>query len=60
MEEYCNYLLSQGLIRDSLMNDYSENDPLREQFWQYWVHKEATLNNELLPIFTAKMHYSSN
>ena len=60
MEEYSNYLQSQGLIRDSLMNDYSENDPLREQFWQYWVRKEANLNNELLPILTAKMRYSSD
>jgi len=54
-KEYNNYLHSQWIIRDSLMNLYPENDPLREQFWQLWVHREAEMNNELLPLLSAKL-----
>ena len=34
-------------IRDSIMNSYDANDPLREQFWQIWTHKEAELTIEV-------------
>ena len=54
-EEYSNYVQSQWLIRDSLMNLYPENDPMREQFWQLWVRREAEMNTELLPILSSKL-----
>jgi len=54
-EEWSNYVQSQWLIRDSLVNLYPENDPIREQFWQLWVHREGDMNNELLPILSAKL-----
>ena len=52
---YSNYVQSQWIIRDSLMNLYPENDPLREQFWQLWVRRETEMNNELLPILSSKL-----
>lgn len=55
LEESSNYLQSQGLIRDSLMNGYSENDPLHEQFWQLWVHREAEISNEFIQLLSAKL-----
>ena len=54
-EEWSNYVQSQWAVRDSLMNLYPENDPMREQLWQLWVHREAEMNNELLPILSAKL-----
>jgi serine/threonine protein kinase len=54
-EEYSNYVQSQWIIRDSLMNMYPENDPLREQFWQLWVHREAEMNTELMHILSSKL-----
>lgn len=54
LEEYSNYEQSQWSVRDSLMNLYPENDPLREQFWQLWVRREAAMNNELLPLLYSK------
>ena len=41
--------------RDSITKLYDIADPLREQFWQLWVHREAEMNNELLPILSAKL-----
>ena len=43
-------------VRDSLTNLYDTTDPLREQFWQIWVNRETTMNNELLPILQSKLH----
>ncbi len=54
-EEYSNYVQSQWLIRDSLMNLYPENDPMREQCWQLWVRREAEMNTELLHILSSKL-----
>jgi hypothetical protein len=54
-EEYSNYVQSQWIIRDSLMNLYPENDPLREQFWQLWVRREAEMNTELIRILSSKL-----
>jgi len=51
---YSNYVQSQWLIRDSLMNLYPENDPLREQFWQLWVRREAEMSTELISILSKK------
>lgn len=54
-EAYSNYVQSQWLIRDSLVNLYPENDPMREQCWQLWVRREAEMNTELLPILSSKL-----
>lgn len=48
--QYSNYVQSQWSVRDSLMNLYPENDPLREMFWQLWTRREAEMNNELIPL----------
>ena len=54
-KQYSEYVQSQWLIRDSLMNLYPENDPMREQFWQLWVRREAEMNTELLSILASKL-----
>lgn len=41
--------------RDSITKLYDIADPLREQFWQMWLHREVDMNNELLPIISAKL-----
>lgn len=35
--------------RDSLTNLFDETDPLREQFWQRWMHLYMDIYNELAP-----------
>lgn len=57
LEEYSTYIHSQWLIRDSLVNLYPEKDPLREQFWQYWVRQEAQMSTELTPLLSSKLKY---
>ena len=54
-QQYSEYVQSQWLIRDSLMNLYPENDPLREQLWQLWVRREGEMNTELLSLLSAKL-----
>ena len=54
-KQYSEYVQSQWLIRDSLMNLYPENDPLREQLWQLWVRREGEMNTELLSLLSAKL-----
>lgn len=54
-EAYSNYVQSRWAVRDSLMNLYEENDPMREQFWQLWVRREADMNNEFLPLLSSKL-----
>ena len=58
-EAYSNYVQSQWLIRDSLVNLYPENDPMREQCWHLWVRREAEMNTELLPILSSKLFESA-
>lgn len=53
--DYSQYLQYQWTVRDSLMNLYPENDPLREQFWQLWVRREVELISELNHQLTAKL-----
>lgn len=43
-------------LRDSIMTTYDEKDPLREQFFVMWTHKESELDSELYPQVTAKLH----
>ncbi len=52
---YSEFVQSQWAVRDSLMNLYEENDPLREQCWQYWVRQEAQMNTELIPLLSSKL-----
>ena len=54
-QEFSNYLQSQGHIRDSIMNGYSENDPLHEQFWLLWVRREAEISNEFVQLLNSKL-----
>ena len=42
-------------VRDSLVATYGENDPLREQLFLIWTHKETEIDNELYPLMTAKL-----
>lgn len=55
LEEFSNYLQSQGFTRDSLVNLYPENDPMHEQCWQLWVRKEAEMSTELHAILASKL-----
>lgn len=42
-------------IRDSIMNSYDANDPLREQFWQIWIRRESELTTEVLEALNDKI-----
>jgi hypothetical protein len=57
MEEYRECTRRHSAIRDSITATYDENDPLREQLWQMWAHRETDLNNELIPRITNKFRY---
>jgi hypothetical protein len=46
---------AQWRIRDSIMNSYDANDPLREQFWQIWIRKESALTTEVLEALNDKI-----
>ncbi|MBQ7698048.1 MAG: hypothetical protein IJT35_05645, partial [Paludibacteraceae bacterium] len=41
--------------RDSITNLFDETDPLREQFWQRWVHQSTDIYNELMPQLNGKL-----
>ena len=43
-------------MRDSIMATYDENDPLREQLFQLWLHQESNFDTELYPQISAKLH----
>lgn len=42
-------------IRDSIMNSYDANDPLREQFWQMWTRKESELTTDVMNTLSDKL-----
>ena len=52
---YSEFVQSQWAVRDSLINLYEENDPLREQCRQYWVRQEAQMSTELLSLLSSKL-----
>lgn len=54
-ESYSACIQHYWILRDSLADTYGENDPLREQFWQMWLHREAELNKELYQQLTQKL-----
>ena len=55
MSDYSSVTQLFGAKRDSITKLYDIADPLREQFWQMWLHREVDMNNELLPILSAKL-----
>lgn len=55
MEEITEQQQAQWGIRDSIMNSYDANDPLREQFWQIWTRKEVELTNNVLQALNDKI-----
>ena len=57
LEEHTALRQQQWAVRDSLIETFPENDPLREHCFQYWTHKEAELDQEIYPQLTGKLHY---
>lgn len=57
INEYSTLRNRQWAVRDSLMKTYQENDPLREQLFQYWTRKELDLDNEIYPQLIGKLKY---
>lgn len=55
MSDYSRVTQLFDVKRDSITKLYDIDDPLREQFWQMWLHREVDMNNELLPIISAKL-----
>lgn len=55
LNEYSALRYHRWTIRDSLVETYPENDPLREQCFQYWTHKEVELDKEFYPQITGKL-----
>ena len=63
MEAYRAYAEEYNVIRqhywqkrDSLMAMYDENDPLRIQLFQLWLQRESSMDCELYPHISAKLH----
>ena len=56
MTDYCACQKHYWALRDSIAATYDEEDPLRELFWQMWVHKEVELTNELISQLANKVH----
>ena len=57
INEYTALRYHRWTIRDSLVETYPENDPLREQLFQYWNRKELDLDNEIYPQLIDKLKY---
>lgn len=55
MKEITEQQQAQWGIRDSIMNSYDANDPLREQFWQIWIRRESELITEVLEALQDKI-----
>ena len=55
IDEYGTMRKRYWAIRDSIMATYSEDDPLREQCFHLWYHKETDLDNEFYPQLTGKL-----
>ena len=54
-DDWNDIMESYNMQRDSLMNLFDETDPLREQFWQRWMHLYLDMYNELVPQLTGKL-----
>lgn len=55
LTEYTTIRQSQWIIRDSLIATYPEDDPLREQLFNLWTHREVEIDHELFPQITGKL-----
>ena len=55
--DWNNITVSFDKQRDSLTNLFDETDPLREQFWQRWVHQCVDISNELMPQLNGKLKH---
>ena len=55
--DWSNITVSFDKQRDSLTNLFDETDPLREQFWQRWVHQCVDISNELMPQLNGKLKH---
>ncbi len=53
--DWNNITVSFDKQRDSLTNLFDETDPLREQFWQRWMHLYMDIYNELMPQLNGKL-----
>ena len=54
-DDWNDIMESYNMQRDSLMNLFDETDPLREQFWQRWMHLYLDMYNELVPQLSGKL-----
>ena len=55
LTEYTTIRQNQWIIRDSLIATYPEDDPLREQLFILWTHREVEIDHELFPQITGKL-----
>ena len=58
MDEYSAIRQHSWQLRDSLIATYPDSDPLREQLFNLWTHREVDLDSELLPQLTGKLRNS--
>lgn len=58
MDEYSAIRQHSWQLRDSLIATYPDSDPLREQLFNLWTHREVDLDSELLPRLTGKLRHS--
>lgn len=55
MKEITEQQRAQWGIRDSIMNTYDANDPLREQFWQIWIRRDSELITDVMNTVNDKL-----
>jgi len=58
MDEYTAIRQRSWQLRDSLVATYPDSDPLREQLFNLWTHREVDLDSELFPQLFGKLRNS--
>lgn len=58
MDEYTAIRQRSWQLRDSLVATYPDSDPLREQLFNLWTHREVDLDSELFPQLYGKLRNS--
>ena len=58
MNEYTAIRQHSWQLRDSLIATYPDSDPLREQLFNLWTHREVDMQNELFPQLYEKLKNS--
>ena len=58
MDEYFAIRQHSWQLRDSLIATYPDSDPLREQLFNLWTHREVDLDSELFPQLFGKLRNS--